>query len=119
MADDTIYLDNAWVIRDRIERVDDATGDLVAATGLTLTGRIALTEGGAAIDAALTVALTEAAATGRYAGALDETALATHLGPLVTASADGRAFVYEVVASQDGDYQTSKRRTVKASRPAR
>lgn len=118
MSDTTIHLDNAWTIRDTLTRTNATTGAEEPATGLALTGWLAATEGGAAIHAALSVALTERGTSGTYAGTIDETALATHLGPLLAADTTGAFAVFEVVRSGDGDYRTHKRRVVRANRPA-
>lgn len=126
MAND-IYLDNAWTIEDRVQRTNRDTGEPEAPVELEMTGWLAATEAGGAIHAALSVALpyryTDDEGYAVFSGTLDETVLAEHLGPLLTEAegpgGPGRLSVYEVCRSEDGDYRTHKRRTVRASRPAK
>lgn len=126
MATD-IYLDNAYVIEDRVQRTNRATGEPEAPVELAMTGWLAAEPEGAAIHADLSVQLpyryTDDEGYAVFSGSLDETALAEHLGPLLTDAeapgGPGRLSVYEVCRSADGDYRTHKRRTVRASRPAR
>jgi hypothetical protein len=67
-----IYLDNDYRLEVAITRTNTSTGLREPATGLTLTARLALTDGGPAINGALTATLTEASGKpGTYFGRLD------------------------------------------------
>ena len=68
----TLPLDNDWEYDYTVTRKIAATGATEAATGLTgLTGRISATDGGATINAALTVDLTERGTLGKYYGVVE------------------------------------------------
>ena len=76
-----IYLDgNDDMARVALTRVNTTTGEDEAATGLTgLTFRVAATENGSAINAALSVAAAEIGTTGEYYAVLQGSDLTTYL----------------------------------------
>lgn len=78
-AENAVYLDNDFEIEVALQRKNSTTGDLEPATGLTLTGRLSATDGGATIHASLSVNLTERGTTGIYAGVLNGEDLRTQL----------------------------------------
>lgn len=117
-----LYLDNAWVIRDLLSRLDATGTREEPALDLTVEGWLAATSGGEAINPALRVSLTLTGTKGRaavYASEpIDESILAAHLAPYAdTTLAPHERVVWEVVATADRDYMTSKRRKVVAHRP--
>lgn len=106
----TIYLDSDWELEYRATRKNATTGVPEPATGLGgLTGRLSATDGGAAIHATMSVALTERGTTGIYFGVLQGDDLRTRLAALVG------TVVYEVFG--DGvNVLTSVQRLVSAVR---
>lgn len=87
----SINLDNDWECEYKASRKNSATGTLEPATGLAgLTGRLSLTDAGAAIHATMSVALSERGSTGIYFGVLQGDDLRTQLLTLVGST------VYEV-----------------------
>ncbi len=97
MADAILNLDADFEVDLYITRKNATTRTIEAATGLTsVSARLALTPGGAAVGSC-TVALTEAATTGRYVGVIDTTAMVSAL-----AAYENRS-VY-LVASKSGDF---------------
>ncbi len=117
-----IYLDNAWVIRDHLTRLDDTGTREVPATGLAVEGWLSATPGGEAIDPALRVSLTMRGTKGRaavYASEpIDEAVLAAHLTSYANPElSPSERVVWEVTATTDGDYRSAKRRRLALHRP--
>ena len=79
MSDKNLYLDNDFEIEFAFQRKNATTGNLEAASGLTLTGRFSATDAGLTIHASLSVSLTERGSTGIYAGVVQGDDLRTQL----------------------------------------
>lgn len=89
----SVSLANDWEAEYRATRKNAATGTLEPATGLSsLTARLSLTDGGAAIHSTLNVALIERGATGIYSGVMLGPDLQTQLNALAG------TVIYEVFA---------------------
>jgi hypothetical protein len=79
-----VCLDNDWEAEYRATRKNAAAGTIEPATGLVgLTCRLSVTDGGAAIHATMSVALTERGVTGLYYGVIQGDDLRTQLLTLV------------------------------------
>lgn len=100
MNDRTIVLGNAYQVRWRLRALNDATSLMEGATGMAVTACISATVGGAAINAALQVNLTEGA-DGDYSGIIAGDDITTYLTAYVNQT------VYERIFTADGEIDES------------